>query len=129
MEISKNIYFSLQNPQERSGRAGWEGRGGEAERVHWFTEGCWTGMSFPRLFKLKTTIPHLQLPAGGPRELRPVSSFAIAQVSVDISSRSPSSSTIRIPSDPVLSDTPARKTGVPGSVTAQITARVYRMEL
>lgn len=135
--ISKNIYFSLQNPQERSGKAGRGGWGAETERVHCFTEGCWTGMCFPKTLRAQKhdlkTIAHLQFPGWGPDALHPVLQSNGPQRTLaaggHVVTVLKDHQKNRITTDPVLSDTAAHISGVPGSVTAQITAHVYRTEL
>lgn len=98
----------------RRGLAKWGGEGGgwrgaETERVHWLTEGCWTGMCFPKTLRtqkhdLKTTA-HLQFPGWGPDAFHPVSSFCSGtglsglQQQVDVLS---SKTTRRIPESPPI---------------------------
>lgn len=111
--------------------------GAETERVHWFTEGCWTGMCFPKTLSdakkhdLKT----------GTRARRVTSSQRFCS-GTGLSGRQEQADVLwpphpylkdhqknRISTGPLLSDAAVCISGVPGSAAAQITAGVYRPEL
>lgn len=91
----------------RRGLAKWRGEGGgaETERVHWFSEGCWTGMCFPKTLRTQrhdlSTIAHLHFSWMRARRVRS-SRTGLSGLQQQVDVLTPSSKTTRRTESPAI---------------------------